>query len=365
MGDDREPSVSSSLSAGAGTISRVDNARASARSQTERSLALVLDRLLVDTGAALGRLIAYDSTGTEAARVERGPLDEERTGMALQNAAQLEAPHHDGNALTLALKLAERPLAIAHLIGEGLDNVDPAGLAEASLRAAIGAGNALVMANAQARTYLVAELAHEIRNPLAGILAFSDLLPEEALELPPKHIHLMSHIQGDAQRLKKMIEGVLSMVGFTGGGERLAFVPVEMGPLVATLAARFAPWAERRGVTLSTTADGAMLGDREALALAVSNLIANALTATPAGGSVTVKARPGPDREPRWGAPGRAVWLDVVDDGPGLNAQAVESARGGGLHIARDLVATLGGALWSEDMQTGARLVVRLPGVPR
>jgi signal transduction histidine kinase len=353
VGDEREQHSASG---------RLETARASARSHTERTLALVLDRLLVDAGAALGRLVAFDATGKEAARVERGPLDEARVHAALENAAQLKGPHRDGNALTLPIKLADRALAIAFL--DGLESIDPAVVAEATLRAAIGTGNALVLASSQARTYLIAELAHEIRNPLAGILAFSDLLPEEASELPQKYLHLMSHIQGDAQRLKRLIEGVLSMVGPIDGADRLAFTPFDMAPILDGLAERFAPWAQRRGIAFSAAAGGVVLGDREAIALAVANLVANALTATPSGGTVAVKARPGPDREPRWGAPGRALWLDVTDTGPGLSAGTIESARGGGLHIARDLVTALGGALWAEDMQSGARLVLRLPASP-
>lgn len=353
MGDEREPST---------VAARLETARTAARSQTERTLALVLDRLLVDSGAALGRLVAFDATGREAARIERGPLDEARVNAALENAAQLKAPRTGENALTLPLRLAERVIAIAFL--EGVSDLEPAVVAEASVRAAVGAGNALVLAGTQARTFLIAELAHEIRNPLAGILAFSDLLPEEASELPPKYIHLMTHIQSDAQRLKRLIESVLSMVAVKDGVDRLACTALDIRPLVDGIVERFAPWAQRRGVALEATGDGSVLGDREAIALAVANLVANALTATPSGGTVAVKARPGPDREPRWGAPGRAVWLEVVDTGPGLNAATIESARGGGLHIARDLVAALGGALWSEDGQGGASIVLRLPASP-
>jgi signal transduction histidine kinase len=353
MGDEREPSA---------VEARLHTARTAARTQSERTLALVLDRLLVDSGAALGRLIGYDAVGHEAALVERGPLDETRVHAALLDAAQLEAPRRDDGTLVLPLRLADRTVGVAVL--DAVPALDASVVSEASVRAAIGVGNALVLGSAQARTFLVAELAHEIRNPLAGILAFSDLLPEEASELPPKFIHLMTHIQGDAQRLKRLIEGVLSMVGANSGADRLACIAVDVRPLLESLLARFAPWAERRGVALNLAADGIVLGDREAIALVVANLVANAMTATPTGGSVTVRARPGPDREPRWGAPGRAVWLEVVDTGPGLNAATVESARGGGLHIARDLVTSLGGSLWAEDVQNGARLVLRLPASP-
>ena len=322
-------------------------------------MALVLDRLLVDSDAARGRLVGFDALGHEVARVERGPLDEARTTAALEQAARLEQPRVEDGGLTLALHLFNRPLAIAFL--DGPSGSDPAVIAEAAARAAVGAGNSLHLADTQARTELLAELAHEIRNPLAGILSFSDLLPEEASELPAKYIHLMGHIQEDAQKLKKLVEGVLGMVQ----GARLAVAPALLGQIVEGLAQRFRPWAARRGVTLEATATGAVLVDPEALALALANLVANAIAATPTGGQVAVRSRPGPDREPRWGAPGRAVWIEVVDTGPGLASGIVETARAGGLQIAREIVGSLGGALWAEEAHAGARLVMRLPASPR
>jgi len=332
------------------------------RARSERSLALVLDRLLVDAGAGRGRLVAYDAHGREVARVERGPLDEARAHSALETAARLQEPSWESGALTLPLVLAERPLASVFL--DGAANHDPAVVGEAAARAAVASGNVLHQASVQARSELLAELAHEIRNPLAGILSFSDLLPEEASELPHKYIHLMGHIQEDAQKLKRLVESVLTMVG-KDATQRLAVAPLDIGQLIETLAQRFRPWAARRGVTLDAAVNGSVLADREALALTVANLVANALAATPTGGTVAVRARPGPDREPRWGSAGRAVWIEVVDTGPGLAATSVESARAGGLHIARDLVVALGGALWAEEISGGARLVLRLPASPR
>jgi signal transduction histidine kinase len=170
----------------------------------------------------------------------------------------------------------------------------------------------------------------------------------------------MAHIQEDAQRLKRLVEAVLAMVQ----PRPLSPGQVVVADAIEVLAARFRPWAARRGVLFEADGTGSVLADREALALVLGNLIANALAATPPGGKVTVRSRLGPDRESRWGAPGRAVWIDVTDTGPGVTAAAVEGARTGGLHIARDLVGALGGALWAEEAQTGARLVLRLPASP-
>jgi signal transduction histidine kinase len=331
-------------------------ARAAARAQAEKALALALDRLLVESNAARGRLVAFDAAGHETARVERGPIDEARAARALESAGRSTGDHlTDEDSRCGLLQLAARPLAIVYLERQG--PVEPALWSEATARAAIAVGNAQHLADTQTRGELVATLAHEIRNPLAGILSFSDLLPEEKTELPAKYIHLMGHIQDDAQRLKKLIEGLLSLLK----ERQVPREPVPVAEVLDLLASRFRPWAMRRGVTLEVAASGAVLADRESLALIVGNLMANAVAATPSGGRIDVSSRLGPDRETRWGVQGRAVWITVVDTGPGLGASVLESARTGGLHIVRDLVSTLGGTIWLEEAPGGARLVFRLP----
>lgn len=319
---------------------------------------VVLERLLAETGAPRGRLVGFDSAGREVAVVDRGPLDEDGAANAIERAASLAGPMASGDLLAIPLRLLCRPLGAVVL--EGAGGTDPGFLAEASARAAVGVGNGLHHAEAQARTEFLAQLAHEIRNPLAGILSFSDLLPDETSELTPKYIHLMAHIQEDAQKLKRLVEGMLATVQTAP----LALAPVELGELCSALVQRFRPWAARSGVTLQTAAEGAVLADREALGLAVANLLANAIAATPRGGNVAVRAEPGPDREERWGGSGRAFRIDITDTGPGLNSTTFESARGGGLQIARDIIVALGGAIWAEEGQVGARLVLRLPASP-
>src|SRR5262249_10437271 len=234
---------------------RMAVARAAARSQSERAFALVLDRLLVDTGAARGRLVGFDPSGRSAAQVERGPLEETRAAAALEQAAALAAPRAAGDTLAIPLRLLCRPLGAAVL--EGAAGVDLACVAEASARAAVGVGNGLHRYEAQACTELLAGLAHEIRNPLAGILSFSDLLPDEASEPTQKYIHLMAHSQEDAQKLKRLVESMLATVQIAP----LALAPVELAVLCEALAERFRPWAARRGVTIVTSTKGVVLAD--------------------------------------------------------------------------------------------------------
>lgn len=332
--------------------------RAAATSHGERAFVVVLERLLAETGAPRGRLVGFDAAGREVALVNRGPLDEERAANAIERAASLASPMASGDVLAIPLRLVCRPLGAVVL--EGAGGLDLGSIAEAAARAAVGVGNGLHLAEAQARTEFLAQLAHEIRNPLAGILSFSDLLPDEANELTPKYIHLMAHIQEDAQKLKRLVEGMLATVQTAP----FALAPVELGELCSALVQRFRPWAARIGVTLESVAEGAVLADREALGLAVANLLANAIAATPPSGRVAVRAEPGPDREVRWGAPGRAFRIEISDTGPGLDSTTFESARGGGLQIARDIIYALGGAIWAEDEHAGARLVLRLPVSP-
>lgn len=103
-------------------------------------------------------------------------------------------------------------------------------------------------------------------------------------------------------------------------------------------------------------------GDRDRLARAIENLIANALEH--GEGTVLLRARAGV----------HSVRVEVLDDGPGLPApvavlvrrpRAGAGARGRGLAIAADTAARHGGLLTAAPSERGARLVLELPTAPR
>ncbi|WP_322057836.1 sensor histidine kinase [Paraburkholderia sp. J63] len=125
-------------------------------------------------------------------------------------------------------------------------------------------------------------------------------------------------------------------------------VPVDMAQLAREAVEGLVMLGEARGIDLGAELHGAayVSGHRELLRAMVTNLVDNALRYTQAGGHVTLSVR----------ASGQAVTLEVLDDGPGIPAEARErvfepffraaadtEGTGLGLAIVREIVHTHGG----------------------
>lgn len=145
--------------------------------------------------------------------------------------------------------------------------------------------------------------------------------------------------------------------------------------------AAFQPRANAAGVnlTLEITPDlGNATVDATRLSQILANLIDNAITHTPAGGTVTIAARPAPA-----GLPGRdAIAIAVTDTGAGMSADDLgrvferfyridpsrTRATGGsglGLTIARQLAVAQGGALTAESSPgEGSVFTCLMPAAP-
>lgn len=102
---------------------------------------------------------------------------------------------------------------------------------------------------------------------------------------------------------------------------------------------------------------------------AVTNLVVNAIHASPPGATVSIAVRPAPER------PAEEAWVDVLDRGPGIAADQLEQlfepfvttksageGTGLGLPIADEIVREHGGAIEVESTPgEGARFRIRLP----
>ena len=212
----------------------------------------------------------------------------------------------------------------------------------------------------------LADLAHEIRTPLTGILALSDLLATS--ELGERERGWAQAIKGTAEHLAMLASLIVDAARAEAKGLALRREPVRPHQLAEALAASLAARAETKGLEdeaeISADLPETVIGDPLRLRAALENLIDNAVKFT-ARGSVRLETR----CEPAARGKVRLVFA-VSDSGIGLdpaeirrlfrpftqaNEQIARRYGGAGLGLAfvRRIARAMGGDLTVESVPGG------------
>lgn len=131
---------------------------------------------------------------------------------------------------------------------------------------------------------MAATVAHEVRNPLAGISANAELLREAVTD--PDDIECVDIILGEVERLGRLVTDLLHY-----SQERPPqHAPLDLGRLVRTVADLSRSEAEKAGVEIAAEGSGLVHGDAELSRQALLNLVRNAIQASPAGKTVRLVA---------------------------------------------------------------------------
>lgn len=199
-------------------------------------------------------------------------------------------------------------------------------------------------------------------------------------------MHLVAQIQGELKRLNRLITDVSNASRLDAELARKEMRPIDVTTMLTNVVGIFRDIIgdDKRTLELKTEPESFpaaffVKGDEGRLGQVMTNLIDNALSFSPEGGSVTVKARTA------------APFVEVVveDEGPGIPADrleiifdrfysdrpATDTSRGKnsglGLSISREIVLAHGGQIFAEnrypdgqpqgDKPLGARFTVRLP----
>ncbi|TFW33142.1 sensor histidine kinase [Massilia horti] len=234
----------------------------------------------------------------------------------------------------------------------------------------VGAFNELldkVQAGAQARHDFLADMAHQLRTPLAGMLVQLEWLAARHAG-DPETAGSLNLMRVANERMIRQTNQLLALARATPGGVAQARLEtVDLAQLVQESVQYFVGEADKKGQDLGFDLERALVaGNPFLLRDLIDNLIDNALRYTPAGGTVTV----------RCGSGGEGAWLIVEDSGPGipLEKRALVFNRfvrlddkvpgsGLGLAVVRDIALAHRARIELSDMPQGRglRFAVRFP----
>ena len=218
------------------------------------------------------------------------------------------------------------------------------------------------------RTRLLGEVAHEMRTPLTALEGYMEGLIDGVFAPEPE---ILGAASDELRRLRRLADDLSALS--RAEEQRLDLHPADtdLADLTRRAASRLAPQFGDGHITLTVQAAQALpvRADPDRITQVLTNIIGNALTATPAGGSVTVETR----------AQGHSAQVVIADTGAGLAAADLEriferfyrapgqprrsSGSGIGLTIARGIARAHGGDVTaaSPGPGHGATFTLTLP----
>jgi two-component system sensor histidine kinase BaeS len=217
----------------------------------------------------------------------------------------------------------------------------------------------------QLRRDLVADVAHELRTPIAVLQAGHEALLDGVAEPTPDQL---ASLREEVLRLARMVSDLQTLAAADAAVVQLSLRPGDLAGIAATAADSLAGRFEAAGITLQRKLRPVpVLADEHWLHQVVTNLLTNALKFTPSGGRVTIETGPADDR---------AV-LQVSDTGTGIPADELPrifdrfwrgkhassvSGSGIGLAIAAELAQAHGGQLTAASQPgQGTEMTLTLP----
>jgi len=241
------------------------------------------------------------------------------------------------------------------------------------------------------KTVFLASAAHELKTPLAVIKGYYDLLLTGSLgRLTEKQKDILEESKESCERLVRLVSMFLNYSALESGKLVLQLRDNDLRDCLEEMSSRWSEAFQRKGVKLESQLDPSIPTfrfDYQKVQQAAANLLDNALKHTPAGGTVTLRAKPhfwerrvaeaSPLEERRRFRLPRpnSVEVSVTDSGTGIAPEHHQeifedfvrvdrntSGMGLGLAIAKRLIQAHRGKIWVEsEHQRGSTFAFLLP----
>ncbi len=203
---------------------------------------------------------------------------------------------------------------------------------------------------------MLSAVSHEMRTPLTAIIGFVEFMLDNEVDAEQQQKY-HEIIAKEVQRLKEMIDNLLTLQRLRAGYGGENFEPVAIWPLLQQTVNLFAQISDKHQVHIDCPSDlPPVRGHGERLHQAMNNLLSNAIKYSPQGGTVTLGARI---------ENGFAV-LWVEDEGQGIPPEDLDEifdrffqvdikderrmgATGLGLPLVKEITNAHGGRVWVES----------------
>ena len=221
------------------------------------------------------------------------------------------------------------------------------------------------------RQEFVANVSHELRTPLSLIKGYVETLLDGAKDNPEIAGKFLQTIERNAERLKLLIEDLLTISELESGRVKLTLQSLPLrGPVEKVLTDFKAPAAARQIELVNQVPDLRVRADADRLEQVLCNLVDNAIKYGRSGGRIIVNARKSDTAQ---------IEVSVQDDGPGIPQEAIERVferfyrvdkarsreQGGtglGLSIVKHIIQSHGGKVWARsEFGQGATFFFTLP----
>ncbi|MCR8847793.1 ATP-binding protein [Rossellomorea sp. SC111] len=221
----------------------------------------------------------------------------------------------------------------------------------------------------QMKSEFVSTVSHELRTPLSSVLGFTELMLTRDLK-PERTKKYLTTIYQEAKRLTSLINDFLDVQRMESGRQTFDKKFEDVVPVIQQVIDTQRVNAPHHSFNIARDTDCTIvLGDRDKLSQAFTNLISNAIKYSPDGGTITIGFREGEE----------SILIDIRDEGLGIPQEAIPNlfnkfyrvdnsdqrrigGTGLGLTIVKEIIETHEGDITVSSQEgKGSVFTIRLP----
>ncbi len=229
----------------------------------------------------------------------------------------------------------------------------------------------------QMKTSLVQMIVHDMKNPLLGMMGYTELLLEDEKKYDESHLNALNMIHIGSKDLMRMILNLLDISRMEEQRVTLRLEEVSLSDMINKNISEVRPILLKENKTVSLEIPGKLpiiKVDSDLIHRVIANLLNNAIKYSPPSGNIIIGVT--------WGTSAKWVTLYIADEGQGIpkdyqerifekfmqlkakshSIPSFRTSRGLGLTFCKLAVEAHGGRIWVEsDVGRGSKFCFNLP----